>query len=321
MGMPLARSIEIVCPNCSHEQFEVSILKEEGVGVIKCLQCGRDYLLLDSADFWFDVIQQRPYPRPMRCGCKGTAFRLTIDYKFRDDGDVGSVAVRSTCAACVKTRRQFGAEIDYHPTKQLVDEPVTFCKNPKVQYDLRQLTLYATRADIAGVARFLRKDAGCQFAGSTRLNGEWSVRNLDFSEAEQIILNDTGPSCCYRWIYAFDAPIEISANAVDTARTEAAFWKRQEVIRISFPTNMLFDTTNRVPSLLYYIRFSNEYVEKERVVAKSQRFLGLTGRLIEWLHTEFVTWRGANCFDNEQEHLRAFGNRFRSAAEKKSRRT
>lgn len=215
---------------------------------------------------------------------------------------------------------QFDADIDYSPTKRLVDEPLTFCKNPKIQYDLRQLTLYAERADIARVARFLSKDAGCQFAASLQSNGEWSVRHLDCDEAEQTILKDTGPAWCYNWIYAFPQPITISANQVGTARKEAAFWKRQEIIRISAPINVMFNSIDGVPSLLYYITFSNEYIKNERVVAKSKSFVGLTARLVEWLRTEFVTWRGPNAFDNEREHLRAFGDRFRSAAEKKSRR-
>jgi hypothetical protein len=318
--MPVARSIDVVCPNCLGEQFEASVLKDEAVGALKCLQCGRDYLLLDSAEYWFDVIQRQPYPRPTRCGCKGTAFKLRIDYEFRDDADVRSIDVWSTCAACGKSRRQFAADIDYSPTKRLVDEPLTFCKNPKILYDLRELTLYAKRADIAGVARFLGEEEGCQFAASLRLNEEWSVRHLAFDEAEKTILNETVLPCGYLWIYAFLDPIEISANAVGTARKEAPFWKRREIIRISPPTNMLLDPINAVPSLLYYIRFSNEYVKNERVVAKSERFVGLTARLLERLQTGFVTWRGSNCFDNEQEHLRAFGDRFRSAAEKKSRR-
>jgi hypothetical protein len=73
------------------------------------------------------------------------------------------------------------------------------------------------------------------------------------------------------------------------------------------------------PSLLYYVHFSNEYVKNERVLAKPQRFRGLTVRLVEWLQAEFVTWRGPNSFDNPQEHVRAFGNRYRSKDEKKSR--
>lgn len=222
--------------------------------------------------------------------------------------------------ACGKSRRQIDAKIDYSPTKRLVEKPLTFCKNPKIHYDLRELTLYAKRADIAGVARFLGKDAGCRFAAKLRLNGEWSVRHIDFDEAEKTILEESGLSCCYSWMYAFPQPIKISAHDVDTAKKEAAFWKRREIIRISFPTNMLFDTTSVVPSLLYYITFSNEYVKNERVVAKSEQFLGLTAELFEWLHTKFVTWRGSNSFDNEQEHLRAFSDRFRAAAEKNSHR-
>jgi hypothetical protein len=67
---------------------------------------------------------------------------------------------------------------------------------------------------------------------------------------------------------------------------------------------------------LYYLRFSNEYVQDERVVAKPRRFRRLTDQLVDWLQSEFVNWRGPNCFDNEQEHLRAFGNRYRSKAQK-----
>ena len=104
------------------------------------------------------------------------------------------------------------------------------------------------------------------------------------------------------------------------AKKEAAFWKRHEIIRISTPYRMAFPATRDKPALMYYIRFSTEYVEDERVVAKSQPFVDLTALLVKSLGTEFVTWRGANCFDNEEEHLRAFGDRFRSAAGKKPRR-
>ena len=71
---------------------------------------------------------------------------------------------------------------------------------------------------------------------------------------------------------------------------------------------------------MYDIQFSNKYVKNDRVVAKARRFRDLTGRLVDWLGTEFVDWRGTDCFDNPQEHLRAFGNRYRDKAEKPTKR-
>lgn len=315
--MPRTSSLDLACPDCRGVKFEVSVLKDEGVGAARCLKCGRDYLLLDSGDYWFDVIQQS-YPQPSRCGCKQTAMRLRIDYEFRDDGDVRSVDVWSTCTSCGKSRRQFAADIDYGPTNQLVDQPLVYCKNPKILYDLHELTLIAKRADVARVIRFLGDDADCQFAGCLWNNADWTVRNIDADEAEQAVLKESEASRRYYWIYASQQPIKVP-QAFSRDKQESAFWKRREIIRLSSPTYMLYGSFTSRPSLMYYIQFANEYVKDERALAKSKRFRDLTARLVEWLQAEFVSWRGADCFDNPQEHVRAFGDRYRSKAEQKAR--
>jgi hypothetical protein len=317
--MPQSQSVNLACPDCRSTRFEISVLKDEGVAAARCLKCDRNYLLLDSGDYWFDVIQQG-YPRPGRCGCKGTAFMLRIDYEFRDDGDVHSVDVWSTCAACGKSRRQFGADIDYGPTGHLVDAPLTYCRNPRILYDLKELTLYAKRADIARVVRFLHDAGDCQFIACLRENDLWDVRNIDVDVAEQAILKETEFSLTYLWIYAAPRSIKVPASAVSGTRREDVFWKRREIIRISSPSRMLWGLFSTRPSLLYYIHFSNEYVEGERVRPKPERFRDLTARFVAWLQSEFVTWRGPNCFDNPQEHQRAFGRKYRDKAEKKGRR-
>jgi hypothetical protein len=318
--MDRVQRVDLDCPECHAPHFEISLLKEETIGVVKCLRCSRDYLLLDSADYWFDTIQQRPYPKPTRCGCKATAFRLRLDYEFRDDGDVRAVAVWASCAACEKSRRVLDVEIDYGPTEQLMTTPLVYCRNPKIHYDLHELTMYAEPADIARLVVFLSKEAGCRFLASLRESGEWRVREIDAGEAEQAVLREGVSPLTYSWIYASPHAIKVSADAIGSGKKEAGFWKRHEIIRISTPIRMAFPATRDKPALLYYIRFSTEYVEDERVVAKSPPFVDLTALLVKSLGTKFVTWRGANCFDNEEEHLRAFGDRFRSAAAKKPRR-
>src|SRR5205823_4564944 len=137
-----------------------------------------------------------------------------IDYEFRDDGDVRSIEIGRSCTSCGRSRRLFDVDIDYSPTEHLVDQPLTYCKNPKIRYDLRELTLYAKRADIARVACFLSNDAQCQFAASLVEKGGWSVRSLEAGEAERVILNDTASSSRYLWIYASPRPLKISALAV-----------------------------------------------------------------------------------------------------------
>jgi hypothetical protein len=62
--------------------------------------------------------------------------------------------------------------------------------------------------------------------------------------------------------------------------------------------------------LLYYIKYSNEYVEDDTVVQKRADFCAATGALLQWLDASFVSWRGKLCFDNAAEHLRLFGDRF-----------
>lgn len=53
--MPQSQRVELACPHCRSTRFEISVLKDEGVAAARCLKCNRNYLLLDSGDYWFDV--------------------------------------------------------------------------------------------------------------------------------------------------------------------------------------------------------------------------------------------------------------------------
>jgi hypothetical protein len=101
-------------------------------------------------------------------------------------------------------------------------------------------------------------------------------------------------------------PIDIPDAEVDTMRKEDMFWKHHEVIRISSHTHMRIGET----ALLFYINFSNEFVDNEIIIRKSYTFLQLARSLRAWLEAEFVSWRGPRCFDNPDENRRVFGDRF-----------
>jgi hypothetical protein len=309
--------IEPACPSCAGTHFELRVHKDEGLAAARCLHCNRNYLLLDSQDYWFDVIQTG-YPRASRCPCKGDAFKLNVEYCFRANGDVKWIAVSSQCAACGKARRLFTADIDYAGTEHLVSRPLTDCPNPKILYDLKQLNLYAASADMARVIDYLAGHHQLGFDACVREGDHWVVRPASADEAKQLVLyydRQQRPTR-YLWIYASTGQLTLPDPHAQTSRDEDVFWKHNEIIRISPPTHVRVDSHS---TLLFYINFSGEYVDDDdkRVVAKSPQFRTTASRLIEWLGTQFVSWRGTDCYDNPDEHVRVFGDRF---TKRKSRR-
>jgi len=293
------------CLKCGKDAFELRMLKDEAVAAVRCVACGSHFLLLDSGEYWFDVIQTG-YPRVTRCSCKSTAFQLQLEYYLRDDGDVEFVRMGTRCTACRKSQRRMSAEIDYSPTRRLLEKPLTRCKNPEILYDLKELSLYARAADIARVAEYLAEQ-GCSFAGVVRQRDDWVLQTLSPDQAAELIARKVSYMQFYLQVYAMPRRIVMTEAAISTSRKESTFWKRHEVIQIDAPFQI--DCGCRTGQL-YYIRFSNEFIDGGKVVAKSGRFRKLTDGLVAWLGTEFVTWRGPNCFDNEQAHRRLFGKQF-----------
>src|ERR1700722_11638831 len=174
-------SIEVTCPACAALDFEIRALTDEGLAALKCLSCNRNYLLLDSEEYWFDVIQAG-YPRLRKCSCGSTSISLRCDYCYRENGDVRSIDVRTICPACAKDKHLMSMDIDYSGTDELVERPLRYCENPKILYDLQEFTLYAKRDDIARTVNFLAASCKCSFVGWVRINNEWVKRELSSNE-------------------------------------------------------------------------------------------------------------------------------------------
>ena len=306
--MPSPAFLNLVCPSCSRDCFEIRALKDEGLATVHCAECHRDYLLLDSGNHWFDVIQGG-YPKLNKCSCKAASFRLRCDYVYRDNEDVRSVKISATCSSCGNVKALFGHDIKYSDTGSLVTEPLKFCKNPKILYALQSLTLYATRQDLAELVEFLHSAHSCHFYAKLRENNQWVKHRVDVGQAKAAILGGRKyvEAEYYLWIYASKSALEIPDAAVDLLESEDIFWKRNEVIRIASPFQMGLGPKE---TLLYYVKFSNEYIDGETIVPKSDAFAELTSSLLAWMKSHFVSWRGPRCFDNPDEHIRIFGDRF-----------
>lgn len=290
------------CPGCDGTAFHVRAMKDEAVGLATCAKCERSYLLLDSGDYWFDLIQER-YPREARCPCrKSKGLALELEYYFREDGEVESVNVWTVCAKCGKRTRRFTADIDYGDTAHLLDSPLVYCASPKIRYDLRQLTLFVTPQNVAQVAQHLGS-AQCVFVTWVREGKAWVRREPRAPQLSRYITKAR-----VLRTYASLEPAALEDADVAEAKDEAAFWKQREIIRISSPTNYC---TASEQGTLFYIDYSLERLEGEHVVRKSEAFCALAQSLEEWLAEQFVSWRGPRSFDNPDEHRRLFGARFR----------
>jgi hypothetical protein len=294
-------TLDLRCPSCTGTTFHLRVMADEAVALAHCVGCERNHLVLDSEEYWFDLIQAS-YPRLRKCTCKASTFALSCHYAYRDDGDVRQVDLHSACTACTKARRQMRVEVDYSPTEDLITRPLRPCERPDLRYDLREVSLYLMPGDMASVVGWLGKKQGWSFVCWCREGNEWVRRSLGTDEVQQAVLANR-----YLHVYASPAPLHIEDQQVDTSKRESTFWKREQIIRISSPITMVMQAEK---GLLYFINFANEYVDGDAVVPKPASFTATTGALLRWLGEHFVSWRGQSTFDNAAENLRLFGDRF-----------
>ncbi len=132
---------EITSPE-GETEFQIRYIKEEGVG-LATTRSGKNYLILDSLDYWFDCIQER-YPPKRKCPCKNDYFRLRFSYTPRaGTEDFRSVSITSVCTSCGKERQIGEIDLKYSPTDHLFTQPLTFCPKPK-----------STPSTVIGISRF-----------------------------------------------------------------------------------------------------------------------------------------------------------------------
>jgi hypothetical protein len=200
-------------------------------------------------------------------------------------------------------------EIDYNETDSLVEQPLVYCKQPKLLYDTKELTLYITRDDASRVLDCLGDRLGLNLSILAREDKDLIVRTVNLAKAKSTIAATRDP---YSRIYATPKPLGIPPDSLSTHKQEDSFWRRSEVIRVDSPIRM--DWRKGTPGLLYYIEFANEFIDGEVITQKSAQFQRCTQEFTEWLHNNFVNWRGPRCFDNANENVRLFDDRYRSKA-------
>lgn len=265
-----AISKAIVTPD-GEKDFQVRYIRNENVGII-CTPADESYFLLDSADYWYDLIQEK-YPPILKCSCKNDLFNLTFDYTPRvNTDDFREISINCSCTVCHKTTRLPPIEIDYSPSLQLFDRPITFCKQPKIKYKTYSLAGYLSDDNLVDMAEYLLKKGlfvYCLY---------WDSKNAkrcfkELSEAELLSFL-TGNGERYLAIYfseeTFDnVPLQ---NAPDGKGIiiQQDIWRKHCIFMLHGP----FMVVSR--GMFYQMEFCSEYLDKDgNIVPKSACFCAL----------------------------------------------
>ena len=266
------------------DEFQIRLLKSDGVGLLTD-RSGNNFLILDSLDYWYDVIQEA-YPSKIKCSCKNDWFKVAFYYKYRENSlDIKEVSVSTICSNCGKTANRMSVDIDYSPTNELLDTPLTYCKNPKIKYKYSRLSGLWSSADWAKVLKYLTEDLGLTAYYFYWENKKRFFKTLSIKQALEI-----GLLCVY---FSKEAPknAELFSNE-SGPMIDYDLWRKQELIHM-FRLNVMGFT-------MYFTLFCNQYINKGVVKDKTPEFEEITTTFVAWLKENFTSERYQTCFDNKE---------------------
>lgn len=288
----------IITPDGENE-FQLRILKEEGVGLLTT-RTEKSYLILDSLEYWYDLIQAS-YPKKRKCNCSNEWFFVQFNYELRvDEEDIKSVQVASTCTNCSKLLKVMYIEFKYSPTLQFLDQPIQYCENPRIRYKYKELNSYWKYEDLKLFLKFMAGDMKlhmyCYYAKYPENTRHFE--KISYEKAIEIItVNHRYFDFYFSLIEVMDLSAMIVSYTDSGVVAREDLWRRLELIHLSSPFSVMGY------GLLYYIHYCAQYLDNDRVVNKSPKFVEMTLQLESWLKTAFITKRGKNCFDGEEAHV------------------
>lgn len=273
-------------------EFQIRLLKDDGVGLLTTKN-EENYLILDSIDYWYDLIQNE-YPKKKICSCKNDYFYVHFNYIPRQETeDIREVRIISTCTKCKKVSRPISIDIDYSPTIELIENPITFCEKPNIKYKLNELTSYWSGDNLKDFLQFifldLKLNVYCWF--SQHPENKRKFEKVSFDKAIQIITVNHRYLNFYFSVHELDTSTYIKLTDDNGVYLNEGIWRRDEIIQLTAPFVIMGY------GLLYYINFCNQYLDKGNAKDKSEQFETITTKLKIWLKEKFITKRGPNSYD------------------------
>jgi hypothetical protein len=143
-----------IMTNEGEDLFQLRLIKSEKIGLVTA-KSGKSYLILDSADYWYDCIQDS-YPRIKKCSCKNDWFKLKFNYYYREHyNDVKNIEVKCFCVNCKQESTVLAIDIKYSPTDHLVENPLIYCEKPKIKYNGKVISCILKLNELYEIINFL----------------------------------------------------------------------------------------------------------------------------------------------------------------------
>jgi hypothetical protein len=253
---------------------------DEQVGLLTC-PAGHHSLLLDSRDYWADVLQEGR-PKEIRCRCGGALFRVDLVYDFRDDGDVRSVDVSPTCCDCGRERTGALFEIDYSPTVELISKPLDPVEQPWLKAKRSEITAYWQPADAERFASYLSGIPGVRIYRDSKGFEECGIEAVEFYPQ-------------LRYDLYFTNVLELPRLRLRDPQRAAPLLRLTSPFHIACPTGI---------ALLHYIEYADEILRGAEVLSQPQPFLTFARQARAWLHENYLSQRGTHTADNPAEYER-----------------
>lgn len=264
----------IVTPE-GEDEFQLRYILNENVGLLTA-RSEKSYLILDSIDYWYDCIQNE-YPPKKRCKCKNTFFKLYFDYVPRvGTDDYRAVELFSCCTECGKQRRFATIDIDYSPTEQLFEEPITYCEKPRLKHKKYSVNGYWNDDTLRDFLDFMSQQnllIYCWYVD----NKMWLMEKFTVEEMKKFLFEDKKR---YRGIFFSQEPLEGLLAEQDSDDSGIGisidFWRKEEVFRLNLPFMVIG------AGMFYTMNFCSEYIEAGELKAKSEDFCKLVQKVWEY---------------------------------------
>jgi hypothetical protein len=290
----------------NENEFQLRFLEDEGVGLLTT-RTGINYLVLDSLDYWYDLIQTE-YPKKKKCKCKNEWFSIKFIYTNRNnESEINEVEIETACTACKKKAMAMTVEIDYGPTEALINQAISFCEQPKIIYKYSELTGFWSDEDLIKVFGFILHELklnvyGWYFKLPEKMR---HFEKLDLEKVKDVLVH-------HNYIDFYFSKDDLKTEDYINNTTEIGvalkndIWRKNEIIELSAITMSGIGEDGSGKANLYYLKFCNQHIAAGEVLDKSEAFETITNQLVNWLKENFISKRGKNCYDSIEVYNRVY---------------
>ena len=270
---------EIISPN-REDEFQIRCFPDENAGILTS-RAEKSYFILDSQEYWYDLIQEQ-YPNKQKCTCKNDFFKVVFAYTPRKGtDDFQTVELISQCTECKKVKTFGQIDINYSPSQQLFEQPITFCEQPKLKYKTYSISGYWAKEALLELTEFLAANQPFIYLWYWNQTGQKrSFHQVNIAELTSLLSSE---DTRYLAIYFSSEPLEtIENNSVRDkkgAYVDRNIWRKKEIILINAPIKIGFPDSRD----LYYMEFCSEFLTSNgEIIPKSEPFCKFTKELLKY---------------------------------------